>query len=266
MWSHLGGKAPKKAGCHLCKFAVWGQLGLDESQLRLMPQFFAGSGGGCCTWCLPCLRHVLLCYVVHGVLPSGQCCLSALDRSPTHISVRAGPQPLQSQKPFPSPLATAHPHPRRLACPHRPRSPTAVGFNSKRRGCGRAGAAGGEASPCRGSGGGKALLSCGVAGGGMPAARFEMTMSLRTNIGIIETSTWALEHEEPFDVQVPSVPGRQWGRVTETSRPSPQDILEPGREQPIAGDRDRIEGRSLVGLMSQEPSTPMDAGGAPPSG
>ena len=59
-----------------------------------------------------------------------------------------------------------------------------------------------------------------------------------------------------FDFQVPSVPARHWSRVIETFRPSPQDILAPGREQPIMGDRYRIEGRSIVVMMSQEPSTP----------
>jgi hypothetical protein len=89
---------------------------------------------------------------------------------------------------------------------------------------------------------------------------------LRTTIGVVETSTWALEHWEPFDFQMPSVPGRHGGRVTETFRPSPQDILEPGREQLITGDCYRVEGRSIVVLMSQKPSTHMDAGGAHPSG
>jgi hypothetical protein len=88
----------------------------------------------------------------------------------------------------------------------------------------------------------------------------------RTKIGVVETSTWALEHWEPFDVQMPPAPGRHGGRLTEMFRPSPQDILEPGREPSITSDRDRVEGRSLIGLMSREPSTPMDAGGAHPSG
>jgi isoamylase len=54
---------------------------------------------------------------------------------------------------------------------------------------------------------------------------------------------------EPFDFQLPSVPGRRGGRMIETFRPSPQDILEPGREQPITGARYRVEGRSIVVLM-----------------
>jgi hypothetical protein len=53
--------------------------------------------------------------------------------------------------------------------------------------------------------------------------------------------------------------------VTETFRSSPQHILEPGRELSITGDRDRVEGRSIVVLMSQEPSTHMDAGGTHPT-
>jgi isoamylase len=47
---------------------------------------------------------------------------------------------------------------------------------------------------------------------------------------------------EPLDFQVPSAPGQQWGLAIDTFRPSPQDILEPGREQPITGDRYRVEG------------------------
>jgi hypothetical protein len=61
---------------------------------------------------------------------------------------------------------------------------------------------------------------------------------------------------ELFDFQVLSVPGRHWSCVIETFRPSPQDILEPGREQPIMGDSYSVEGRSIVVLMPQEPSTP----------
>jgi hypothetical protein len=71
---------------------------------------------------------------------------------------------------------------------------------------------------------------------------------------------------ELFDFQVLAVPGRHWSCVIETFRPSPQDILEPGREQPIMGDSYSVEGRSIVVLMPQAPSTPMDAGGANQSG
>jgi hypothetical protein len=39
---------------------------------------------------------------------------------------------------------------------------------------------------------------------------------------------------EPFDFQVPSVPGRHRGHVIAAFRPSPQSILEAGREQPMA--------------------------------
>jgi pullulanase/glycogen debranching enzyme len=67
---------------------------------------------------------------------------------------------------------------------------------------------------------------------------------------------------QPLTFQVPSVPGRQWGRVIETLRPSPQDLLEPGRERPITGHRSHVKGRSLVVLMPQAPSTPIDARGA----
>ena len=73
-------------------------------------------------------------------------------------------------------------------------------------------------------------------------------------------------YRELFDFQVLSVPGRHWSRVIETFRPSPQDIREPGREQPIMSDRYRVEGRSIVVLMPQAPSTPLDAGGANQSG
>ena len=54
-----------------------------------------------------------------------------------------------------------------------------------------------------------------------------------------------------LDFEVPAVKGRQWHLAVDTARPSPGDILDPGRETPVAGDRVRVEGRSVVVLLSK---------------
>jgi glycogen operon protein len=54
-----------------------------------------------------------------------------------------------------------------------------------------------------------------------------------------------------LDFEIPAVAGRQWHLVVDTARPSPQDIAEPGEEQPIAGQRLHVEGRSVVVLLSR---------------
>jgi glycogen operon protein len=55
---------------------------------------------------------------------------------------------------------------------------------------------------------------------------------------------------EALDFEVPVVPGRSWRRLVDTARPSPKDIVEDVREMPIEGDRARVEGRSVLVLLS----------------
>jgi isoamylase len=56
---------------------------------------------------------------------------------------------------------------------------------------------------------------------------------------------------EALDFEVPAVPGRRWYLVGDTSRPSPDDIVETDRQAPIEGNRLRVEGRSVVVLFSR---------------
>jgi glycogen operon protein len=42
---------------------------------------------------------------------------------------------------------------------------------------------------------------------------------------------------------------RPWRRVIDTSRPAPQDILDPGQEQELSADRYRVNSRSVVVLL-----------------
>jgi glycogen operon protein len=56
---------------------------------------------------------------------------------------------------------------------------------------------------------------------------------------------------EALDFEVPSVLGRRWYRVVDTARPSPEDIVEPARHVPIEGQKVRVEGRSIVVLLSR---------------
>jgi hypothetical protein len=47
-------------------------------------------------------------------------------------------------------------------------------------------------------------------------------------------------------------PGRSsWRRAMDTARPAPDDLAEPGNEPPIAGPTCRVEGRSMVVLLSR---------------
>jgi glycogen operon protein len=55
---------------------------------------------------------------------------------------------------------------------------------------------------------------------------------------------------DALDFEVPIVPGRRWYRFVDTARPSPEDIVEDGRRVPIKGDRVRVEGRSVLLLLS----------------
>jgi glycogen operon protein len=55
---------------------------------------------------------------------------------------------------------------------------------------------------------------------------------------------------DALDFEVPIVPGRRWRRLVDTARPSPEDIVEDVRQAPIEGDRVRVEGRSVLILLS----------------
>ena len=55
-----------------------------------------------------------------------------------------------------------------------------------------------------------------------------------------------------LDFEVPILPGRRWYRIVDTARPSPDDIvLETARQAPITGDHVRVEGRSVLVLLSR---------------
>ena len=57
-----------------------------------------------------------------------------------------------------------------------------------------------------------------------------------------------------LDFELPRLERRRWARAIDTARPSPEDILEPGSEVPVEGDRYHAWGRSVVVLIS-EPAT-----------
>jgi glycogen operon protein len=56
---------------------------------------------------------------------------------------------------------------------------------------------------------------------------------------------------EPLDFAIPSVTGRQWCRIVDTSLPSPDDVAEPGGGVAVSGDRCRVDGRSIVVLENR---------------
>jgi len=56
---------------------------------------------------------------------------------------------------------------------------------------------------------------------------------------------------DALDFEVPAVKGRSWYLVGDTSRPSPDDIVETERQKPIKGDHVRVEGRSVLVLLSR---------------
>jgi glycogen operon protein len=58
-------------------------------------------------------------------------------------------------------------------------------------------------------------------------------------------------HWEALDFEVPAVPGRRWYRAVDTARPSPEDVVETDRQVPIEGDQVRVEGRSVLVLLSR---------------
>lgn len=56
---------------------------------------------------------------------------------------------------------------------------------------------------------------------------------------------------EPLSFAVPEVAGRRWFHAIDTSRPSPDDIAEAGKELPLTSDRVTVAGRSIVVLISK---------------
>jgi glycogen operon protein len=56
---------------------------------------------------------------------------------------------------------------------------------------------------------------------------------------------------EPLEFEIAAVPGRRWHRLVDTARPSPDDIVEAARQVPIEAPRLRVEGRSIVVLISR---------------
>jgi glycogen operon protein len=55
---------------------------------------------------------------------------------------------------------------------------------------------------------------------------------------------------DALDFEVPIVPGRRWRRLVDTARPSPEDIVEDVRQSLLGADRVRVEGRSVLILLS----------------
>jgi glycogen operon protein len=55
---------------------------------------------------------------------------------------------------------------------------------------------------------------------------------------------------DPLDFEVPIIAGRRWYRFVDTARDSPDDIVEVERRLPIEGDHVRVEGRSVLILLS----------------
>jgi len=56
---------------------------------------------------------------------------------------------------------------------------------------------------------------------------------------------------EPLAFQLPSIPDRRWARSIDTALASPDDIAEPGAEQPIDEATYLVSGRSIVVLVSR---------------
>jgi glycogen operon protein len=57
---------------------------------------------------------------------------------------------------------------------------------------------------------------------------------------------------EDLDFELPSVPGRNWWKIVDTSQPSPLDIADFGQELPVARDACTVEGRSVVVLVNRQ--------------
>ena len=58
-------------------------------------------------------------------------------------------------------------------------------------------------------------------------------------------------HWEALDFEVPAIVGRQWFTAVDTSKPSPEDILDPGLEPRFSGLTCRVEGRSVAVLLAR---------------
>ncbi|MEW6666502.1 MAG: glycogen debranching protein GlgX [Thermodesulfobacteriota bacterium] len=58
--------------------------------------------------------------------------------------------------------------------------------------------------------------------------------------------------EEPLDLPLPEVEGRTWYRAVDTSRPSPEDIPDPGCRIPVGGPTFAVGARSVVVLENQD--------------
>jgi isoamylase len=58
--------------------------------------------------------------------------------------------------------------------------------------------------------------------------------------------------DSSHDFAVPPLPDRRWLLFADTSKPSPEDVSDPGEERPVDGDRYTVGGRSVVILTSTE--------------
>jgi glycogen operon protein len=55
---------------------------------------------------------------------------------------------------------------------------------------------------------------------------------------------------DALDFELPTVTGRRWFRFVDTARPSPDDIAEAAFQTPVEADQVRVEGRSVLVLLS----------------
>jgi glycogen operon protein len=67
-----------------------------------------------------------------------------------------------------------------------------------------------------------------------------------TDIHVMMNMYW-----DALDMEVPTIGGRKWGRAIDTSLASPQDIAEPGSEAAFSDPSYRVNGRSIVVLVSK---------------
>jgi len=56
---------------------------------------------------------------------------------------------------------------------------------------------------------------------------------------------------DALDFEVPTVLGRRWYRIVDTARPCPEDIVEDARQVPIEGQRVRVDGHSVMVLLTR---------------
>jgi glycogen operon protein len=56
---------------------------------------------------------------------------------------------------------------------------------------------------------------------------------------------------DALNFQLPVIPGQRWYRLVDTARPSPDDIIETANQVPIAENQMRVEGHSVVVLLSR---------------